>query len=597
MKSSNIGGQAVMEGIMMRHKDKYAIAVRRPDKEIELKVEDYKCTFGKAAFLKWPIIRGVVSFVDGLVVGTKCLMYSAEIAGDEEDEKEAAKNATLTEEELSAKKAKEAKQFQWLLYITVAISIVVSVAAFMLLPYALASLLRKVGASEVGVTVAEAFVKLALFMGYMLLISRMKDIQRTFMYHGAEHKCINCVEHGLPLTVENVLASSRQHKRCGTSFLFLVMIVSIFLHFIFVLVPGYWVRLFGRLLMVPIVSGVSFELIQWAGRTDSRLADILSKPGLAMQKLTTKEPTADMAEVAIAAVEAVFDWREYLKEEFGWKPEENEEKMRTYKEVLEDGIQLLETAAIEEARLDAWLLLEYTADITRAWYYAHMDDGLDAKTEERYRTLCTKRAQHIPLQHITGRAYFMGYEFCVDERVLVPRQDTEVLVEEAISRMRNLEKPQILDMCTGSGCILLSLLLELPQALGTGVDVSEGALCVAKENRKRLGLEQRAELIQSDLFSADYFQKNSGNDHMEYDMLISNPPYIRTEDIEGLMEEVRFHDPVLALDGKENGLYFYEKITEQAGTYLKPGGWLMYEIGCDQGMDVSEIMKKMVLNR
>lgn len=592
MKSSNIGGQAVMEGIMMRHKDKYAIAVRRPDKEIELKVEDYKCTFGKAAFLKWPIIRGVVSFVDGLVVGTKCLMYSAEIAGDEEDEKEAAKNATLTEEELSAKKAKEAKQFQWLLYITVAISIVVSVAAFMLLPYALASLLRKVGASEVGVTVAEAFVKLALFMGYMLLISRMKDIQRTFMYHGAEHKCINCVEHGLPLTVENVLASSRQHKRCGTSFLFLVMIVSIFLHFIFVLVPGYWVRLFGRLLMVPIVSGVSFELIQWAGRTDSRLADILSKPGLAMQKLTTKEPTADMAEVAIAAVEAVFDWREYLKEEFGWKPEENEEKMRTYKDVLEDGIQLLETAAIEEARLDAWLLLEYTADITRAWYYAHMDDGLDAKTEERYRTLCTKRAQHIPLQHITGRAYFMGYEFCVDERVLVPRQDTEVLVEEAISRMRNLEKPQILDMCTGSGCILLSLLLELPQALGTGVDVSEGALCVAKENRKRLGLEQRAELIQSDLFSADYFQKNSGNDHMEYDMLISNPPYIRTEDIEGLMEEVRFHDPVLALDGKENGLYFYEKITEQAGTYLKPGGWLMYEIGCDQGMDVSEIMKK-----
>ena len=187
----------------------------RPDKEIELKVEDYKCTFGKAAFLKWPIIRGVVSFVDGLVVGTKCLMYSAEIAGDEEDEKEAAKNATLTEEELSAKKAKEAKQFQWLLYITVAISIVVSVAAFMLLPYALASLLRKVGASEVGVTVAEAFVKLALFMGYMLLISRMKDIQRTFMYHGAEHKCINCVEHGLPLTVENVLASSRQHKDVG----------------------------------------------------------------------------------------------------------------------------------------------------------------------------------------------------------------------------------------------------------------------------------------------------------------------------------------------------------------------------------------------
>ena len=317
MKSSNIGGQAVMEGIMMRHKDKYSIAVRRPDNEIELKAEDYKCVFGNAKFLKYPLIRGVVSFVDSLVVGTKCLMYSAEIAGDEEDEEDKQKNAALSEEELAAKKAKEDKQFKWLLYVTVAVSIVVSVAAFMLLPYALASLCRRVGASEFAVTIVEAFVKLALFMGYMLLISRMKDIQRTFMYHGAEHKCINCVEHGLPLTVDNVLASSRLHKRCGTSFLFLVMLVSIFLHFIFVLVPFYWVRLFGRLLMVPVVAGISFEIIQWAGRSDSKLADFFSKPGLAMQKLTTKEPTADMAEVAIRAVEAVFDWKAYLKEEFG----------------------------------------------------------------------------------------------------------------------------------------------------------------------------------------------------------------------------------------------------------------------------------------
>ena len=317
MKSSNIGGQAVMEGIMMRHKDKYSIAVRRPDKEIELKVEDYKCVFGNAKFLRYPLIRGVVSFVDSLVVGTKCLMYSAEIAGDEEDEEDAQKNAALSEEERAAKKAKEDKQFKWLLYVTVAISIIVSIAAFMLLPYALASLCRKVGASEFVVTIVEAFVKLALFMGYMLLISRMKDIQRTFMYHGAEHKCINCVEHGLPLTVENVMASSRQHKRCGTSFLFLVMLVSIFLHFIFVLVPVYWVRLFGRLLMVPVVAGISFEIIQWAGRSDSKLANFFSKPGLAMQLLTTKEPTEDMAEVAIKAVEAVFDWRAYLKEEFG----------------------------------------------------------------------------------------------------------------------------------------------------------------------------------------------------------------------------------------------------------------------------------------
>ena len=304
MKSSNIGGQAVMEGIMMRHKDKYAIAVRRPDKEIELKVEDYKCTFGKAAFLKWPIIRGVVSFVDGLVVGTKCLMYSAEIAGDEEDEKEAAKNATLTEEELSAKKAKEAKQFQWLLYITVAISIVVSVAAFMLLPYALASLLRKVGASEVGVTVAEAFVKLALFMGYMLLISRMKDIQRTFMYHGAEHKTIFCYEHGEELTVENVRKYKRFHPRCGTSFLVIVLLLSILVSSL-ISWDNLWVRVGLKVLCLPVIMSLSYECIKFAGRHDNLFTRILSAPGLWTQRLTTKEPDDSMIEVAIASMKRV----------------------------------------------------------------------------------------------------------------------------------------------------------------------------------------------------------------------------------------------------------------------------------------------------
>ena len=266
--------------------------------------------------------------------------------------------------------------------------------------------------------------------------------------------------------------------------------------------------------------------------------------------------------------------------------------MRTYKELLEEGYQLLNSAGIEEARLDAWLLLEFVADIKRAWYYAHMDETAETAVAERYRQLCEKRAQHIPLQHLTGQAYFMGYEFYVDDRVLVPRQDTETLVEEAISHLRELPAPKILDMCTGSGCILLSLLMELPQASGTGADVSVDALEVAKENTRRLGLEKRAELVQSDLFSADYFEKNSRKKCMEYDMLISNPPYIRTADIDGLMDEVRLHDPRLALDGKADGLYFYEKITEQAGKYLKPGGWLIYEIGCDQGKDVAEIMKK-----
>ena len=265
--------------------------------------------------------------------------------------------------------------------------------------------------------------------------------------------------------------------------------------------------------------------------------------------------------------------------------------MQTFHELLTQGTQLLMNAGIEEARLDAWLLLEYTADISRAWYYAHPESEVNEEIVSEYLSLCQKRAEHIPLQHLTHQACFMGYDFYVDERVLVPRQDTEVLVEEALHQLRNIRNPRILDMCTGSGCLLLSLLMELPDAIGTGVDISAAALAVAERNRKNLELEKRAVLVQSDTFSGDYFQKNSGNISLEYDMLISNPPYIPTEDIGKLMEEVRFHDPVLALDGREDGLYFYRRITEQAGKYLKPGGWLMYEIGCEQGVDVSAIMQ------
>ena len=266
--------------------------------------------------------------------------------------------------------------------------------------------------------------------------------------------------------------------------------------------------------------------------------------------------------------------------------------MQTFHELLTQGTQLLMNAGIEEARLDAWLLLEYTADISRAWYYAHPESEVNEEIVSEYLSLCQKRAEHIPLQHLTHQACFMGYDFYVDERVLVPRQDTEVLAEEALHQLRNMRNPRILDMCTGSGCLLLSLLMELPDATGTGVDISAAALAVAERNRKNLELEKRAVLVQSDTFSGDYFQKNSGNTSLEYDMLISNPPYIPTADIQQLMDEVRFHDPVLALDGREDGLYFYRRITEQAGSYLKPGGWLMYEIGCEQGADVSAIMRQ-----
>ena len=316
MKSSNIGGQAVMEGIMMRHKDVYSVAVRKPDKEIEVKVEDYKSVVKCKSLQKLPILRGVFSFIDSLVVGTKCLMYSATFFEDEEDLK---KREQLEGEEKEKELAKKEKADKALMTGTVILSVVLSVGLFIVLPYLLASLLRNIGVSETGVTLAEAGVRIVLFLAYMLLISKMQDIQKVFMYHGAEHKCINCVEHGLPLNVENVMKSSRFHKRCGTSFLFFVIIISIifFLGF-FAVVPikTMWLRVLVRILLVPVIAGVSYEVIRLAGNSDNSIVAFFSKPGMALQKLTTKEPTPDMAEVAIQAVEAVFDWKAYLRENF-----------------------------------------------------------------------------------------------------------------------------------------------------------------------------------------------------------------------------------------------------------------------------------------
>lgn len=311
-RSSNIGGQAVMEGIMMRHKDKYAIAVRKPDKEIEVKIEDYKSIIPLEVIAKTPIVRGVYNFIDSLVIGTKCLMYSASFI--EEDEEELQEKAQMTEEERTKREARDEKIYNAMMTVTMIISICMSVGLFILLPHLAASFLCKITDSHLAVSIAESVLRIVIFLTYMVLISRMKDIQRVFMYHGAEHKCINCVESGLDLTIENVMKSSRLHKRCGTSFLLIVMVVSI-IFFFFIRVDNALLRVVIRILLMPVIAGVSYEFIRLAGKSDNKFVCMLSKPGLAMQKLTTIEPTEDMVEVAIAAVEAVFDWKAYLMEE------------------------------------------------------------------------------------------------------------------------------------------------------------------------------------------------------------------------------------------------------------------------------------------
>lgn len=310
-RSSNIGGQAVMEGIMMRHKDKYATAVRKPDKEIEVKIEDYKSIIPLEVIGKTPILRGVYNFIDSLVIGTKCLMYSASFF--EEDEEDVKAKESMSEEERKKQEAKDEKVYNILMTVTMIFSICMSIGLFILLPHLAASFLRKITDSHLIVSIAESVLRIMIFLIYMFLVSRMKDIQRVFMYHGAEHKCINCIESGMDLTVENVMKSSRLHKRCGTSFLLIVMVVSI-IFFFFIRVESPVFRIVIRLLLMPVVAGVSYEFIRLAGKSDNKFVCMLSKPGMAMQKLTTIEPTPDMVEVAITAVEAVFDWKAYLEE-------------------------------------------------------------------------------------------------------------------------------------------------------------------------------------------------------------------------------------------------------------------------------------------
>ena len=309
MKSSNIGGQAVLEGIMMRHQDVYSVAVRKPDGDIEVKVDPYKPLVPWKWADKVPIIRGVFNFLESLVIGTKCLMYSSTFYEDEEEETVKPE----TEEEKEKLQQKKEKEDKIMMTGAVALSLVLCVGLFIMLPYFASRALRLVTASETLITILEACIRLLIFFGYILLISRMKDIQRTFMYHGAEHKCINCIEHGLELNVENVLKSSREHKRCGTSFLFFVVIVSV-IFFLFIHVESPLWRIVIRLLLIPVIAGVSYEIIRLAGSSENPLISLLSKPGLFLQKLTTAEPDASMVEVAIAAVEAVFDWKAYLSE-------------------------------------------------------------------------------------------------------------------------------------------------------------------------------------------------------------------------------------------------------------------------------------------
>ena len=348
--ASGIGGQAVLEGIMMKNQDLYAVAVRKPDGEIEIDTEEYHGVLHGSKIKKIPFIRGVFNFVDSLILGMRTLTYSASFYEDEQAKE------TLSDKAMNKLFGDKAEKI--LMGFTVALSIVLAVAIFMILPFYLSSLFESHVRNASLLALIEGVIRIAIFLAYVVAISLMKDIRRVYMYHGAEHKCINCIEHGHVLNVHNVKKSSRLHRRCGTSFLLIVMIVSVVL-FIFIRVDNPLLRLVLRLLLIPVIAGISYEFIRLAGRSENPLVKLLSAPGLLLQKLTTKEPTEDMIEVAIKSVEAVFDWRDFLGENFDYEeykkaPVEQKEEETEAEEAQETIVETEETiveSAVSEPEL------------------------------------------------------------------------------------------------------------------------------------------------------------------------------------------------------------------------------------------------------
>ena len=311
---SGIGGQAVLEGVMMKNKEKYAVAVRKPDGEIDVEVETYQGLAHGSKIKELPFIRGIFNFLDSLILGTRALNYSASFYEEEEGKE--------TKFDKAMDKMSGGNGEKLLSGIVTVISIVLAVGIFIVLPYFISSLFESFIRNRSLMAIIEGVIRIALFLLYVWGISAMKDIRRLYQYHGAEHKCINCIEKGRPLTVHNVMRSSRLHKRCGTSFIFFVMLVSIVLFF-FIQVDNMAEKVILRILLMPVVAGISYEIIRLAGRTDNIFIKILSAPGMWIQRMTTREPDESMAEVAIASVEAVFDWKKYLQDTFGYEVDES----------------------------------------------------------------------------------------------------------------------------------------------------------------------------------------------------------------------------------------------------------------------------------
>ena len=569
VKTTSIGGQAVMEGVMMRGRSSMATAVRDADGIIRIESKRLTPPEKQKKISKLPIIRGCVNFVSSMATGMKTLMRSAEVYGEGEPSKA---------EKWMAQKLK-IDLMSVVTTISLLLGVALAVGLFILLPIWLRSLIETLVGGGFAFTVVERnFVeggfKILVFVFYILLVSLLKDIRRTFMYHGAEHKTISCYEKGLDLTVENAKKCTRVHDRCGTTFMVFVIVISIlvfagveavFVHYGIAVEKIFRVLL--KIAILPLVAGLSYELLKGLAKVKSKIFLPLKAPGLLLQRLTTKEPTDDMLEVAITAFKKVLEMdadSSVPEQQFIIPLKAKDLTEKVYKTLSENGIT---------EKAEAEWIVSLTAGIKRDEVYS--DCLISAKFVDIIDARVSERITGRPLWYVIGDTEFYGYTIKVDERVLIPRPETEELVAQVLKVAKSGMK--VLDLCTGSGAIAIALKKENPDLTVIASDISTDALALAESNAKLNGVD--IEFICSDLLE-------SVDDKV--DIIVSNPPYIRTEDISSLQKEVKDFEPILALDGGETGLDFYKKIALNYNKILD-SGYIFLEVGIDQAQLVSQL--------
>lgn len=562
MKRRDVGGQAVIEGVMMRGSKSLATAVRTPKGNIEINYKDNRPITKKHPILNIPFLRGFFVLIESMKIGMESLNYSASFLDDEDEE------PTKFELWLEKKLGKRANDV--IIGFTMIISFIFSIGLFVALPTGIASIFKNMGASNLALNLIEAFIRISILIGYMYVISKMKDIYRLFQYHGAEHKTIFCYESMEELTVENVRKQPRLHPRCGTNFMFLIMFVSIVI-FSCTGWGGIVERLLLRIILIPVVTGISYELIKWLGKSDGKLARIIAYPGLKLQLLTTKEPDDSQIEVAIASLKAA---------------EGIEDLNKTIEELINTGTKTLKDNGIDTARLDTELLLGNVIEKERLYLITHKEETIGKDQCDEFFELIEKRRKKMPVKYILNKCEFMGIDLHVEEGVLIPRDDTELLVDEVLKNISEDDEKQICDLCCGSGAIGISLACLRKNIKVDLLDYYPIPEKVTLINIEKHNLQGRVSFSKSDLLDVSIKASK------KYDIIVSNPPYIEEEEIEKLMDDVQKYEPHTALSGGIDGLDFYRKIVNQSIEVLNENGILAFEIGYNQGKAVKSLMEE-----